>query len=310
MRWLVAATGAALSSATCSVGDRRASGSAPSAPATCSGIRTHRRRHAVSGQRRSMPLRRERSADRRRRGRDRRPRRVLAGCVDRGRRGGRDGRDRARSGRAWARARCSPRARARPSAARSAPRMLAAGRARAVAKKPLVAARRERWSADGAPPSTSSTAGRYLTTQRRHRRELTVEAAMLIGGEWRQAAASEEIEVVNPATEEVVGQRPGGAPADVELAVGHRQARPSRSGRRPTSRSARAHPVEGRGPDRRARQGARGHPDLRAGQADRRGERRGHPPRPRRALLRRGGDQGARRLSGAAVCASAPPTAW
>ena len=30
---------------------------------------------------------------------------------------------------------------------------------------------------------------------------------MLIGGEWRQAALSEEIEVVNPATEEVVGER-------------------------------------------------------------------------------------------------------
>jgi acyl-CoA reductase-like NAD-dependent aldehyde dehydrogenase len=42
---------------------------------------------------------------------------------------------------------------------------------------------------------------------------------MLIGGEWRQAAAREEIEVVNPATEEVVDSVPSGAPADVELAV-------------------------------------------------------------------------------------------
>ena len=42
---------------------------------------------------------------------------------------------------------------------------------------------------------------------------------MLIGGEWRQAASSEEIEVVNPATEEVVGAVPSGAQADVELAV-------------------------------------------------------------------------------------------
>ncbi|MBV9416273.1 MAG: aldehyde dehydrogenase [Solirubrobacterales bacterium] len=46
-----------------------------------------------------------------------------------------------------------------------------------------------------------------------------MEAAMLIGGEWRQAAAGEEIEVVNPATEEVVGTVPAGDATDVELAV-------------------------------------------------------------------------------------------
>ncbi|HEY7621556.1 MAG TPA: aldehyde dehydrogenase family protein [Solirubrobacteraceae bacterium] len=46
-----------------------------------------------------------------------------------------------------------------------------------------------------------------------------MEAAMLIGGEWRQAASSEEIDVVNPATEEVVGSVPSAAAADVELAV-------------------------------------------------------------------------------------------
>ena len=43
---------------------------------------------------------------------------------------------------------------------------------------------------------------------------------MLIGGEWRQAAAGEEIEVVNPATEEVVARVPSGAQADVELEIG------------------------------------------------------------------------------------------
>src|SRR3954470_20898827 len=42
---------------------------------------------------------------------------------------------------------------------------------------------------------------------------------MLIGGEWRRAAAGEEIEVVNPATEDVVGSVPGGGTEDVELAV-------------------------------------------------------------------------------------------
>jgi acyl-CoA reductase-like NAD-dependent aldehyde dehydrogenase len=42
---------------------------------------------------------------------------------------------------------------------------------------------------------------------------------MLIGGEWRQAAAGEEVEVVNPVTEEVVGTVPAGDATDVELAV-------------------------------------------------------------------------------------------
>jgi acyl-CoA reductase-like NAD-dependent aldehyde dehydrogenase len=42
---------------------------------------------------------------------------------------------------------------------------------------------------------------------------------MLIGGEWRKAAADEQIEVVNPATEEVVDSVPAASPVDVELAV-------------------------------------------------------------------------------------------
>ena len=42
---------------------------------------------------------------------------------------------------------------------------------------------------------------------------------MLIGGEWCAAKAHEEIEVINPATEEVVASVPAGAPEDVELAV-------------------------------------------------------------------------------------------
>jgi succinate-semialdehyde dehydrogenase/glutarate-semialdehyde dehydrogenase len=42
---------------------------------------------------------------------------------------------------------------------------------------------------------------------------------MLIGGEWRQAAAHEELEVVNPATEETVDSVPAGSPEDVDLAV-------------------------------------------------------------------------------------------
>lgn len=42
---------------------------------------------------------------------------------------------------------------------------------------------------------------------------------MLIGGEWRTAAAHDELEVVNPATEEVVDSVPAGSAEDVELAV-------------------------------------------------------------------------------------------
>ncbi|MBV9166643.1 MAG: aldehyde dehydrogenase [Solirubrobacterales bacterium] len=42
---------------------------------------------------------------------------------------------------------------------------------------------------------------------------------MLIGGEWRQAAAHDELEVQNPATEEVVDSVPAGSVQDVELAV-------------------------------------------------------------------------------------------
>jgi succinate-semialdehyde dehydrogenase / glutarate-semialdehyde dehydrogenase len=42
---------------------------------------------------------------------------------------------------------------------------------------------------------------------------------MLIGGEWRAAAAEEQLEVVNPATEEVVDRVPAGTREDVDLAV-------------------------------------------------------------------------------------------
>jgi acyl-CoA reductase-like NAD-dependent aldehyde dehydrogenase len=42
---------------------------------------------------------------------------------------------------------------------------------------------------------------------------------MLIGGEWRAGSARQEIEVVNPATEEPVAGVPAGSAADVELAV-------------------------------------------------------------------------------------------
>jgi succinate-semialdehyde dehydrogenase/glutarate-semialdehyde dehydrogenase len=46
-----------------------------------------------------------------------------------------------------------------------------------------------------------------------------MEAAMLIGGEWRQASGQEEIEVVNPATEATVGSVPAASADDVAIAV-------------------------------------------------------------------------------------------
>jgi succinate-semialdehyde dehydrogenase / glutarate-semialdehyde dehydrogenase len=42
---------------------------------------------------------------------------------------------------------------------------------------------------------------------------------MLIGGEWRAARAHEEIEVINPATEELLDTVPAAAPEDVEVAL-------------------------------------------------------------------------------------------
>ena len=76
---------------------------------------------------------------------------------------------------------------------------------------------------------------------------------MLIGGEWRQAAAHEEIEVVNPATEDVVDSVPAGSAEDVELAVATAKrafARLVADGRR----EARGDPGQGGGSDPRERQ--------------------------------------------------------
>jgi acyl-CoA reductase-like NAD-dependent aldehyde dehydrogenase len=42
---------------------------------------------------------------------------------------------------------------------------------------------------------------------------------MLIGGEWRAGSAHQELEVINPATEEAVASVPAGSADDVELAV-------------------------------------------------------------------------------------------
>ena len=42
---------------------------------------------------------------------------------------------------------------------------------------------------------------------------------LYIGGEWVAPAGSEVIEVISPATEEVIGQVPDATPADIDTAV-------------------------------------------------------------------------------------------
>ncbi len=49
--------------------------------------------------------------------------------------------------------------------------------------------------------------------------QIQVRDTLYIGGEWVAPAADEQIEVRNPATEQVIGRIPAGTPADVESAV-------------------------------------------------------------------------------------------
>ena len=48
---------------------------------------------------------------------------------------------------------------------------------------------------------------------------LIIENAQLIGGDWVPAASGETIDVINPATGEVLGRVPRGTAADVDAAV-------------------------------------------------------------------------------------------
>ena len=41
-----------------------------------------------------------------------------------------------------------------------------------------------------------------------------------VNGDWIRALTNEAIEVVNPATEQIIGRVPAGTPQDVDLAVG------------------------------------------------------------------------------------------
>src|SRR3954464_8087063 len=49
--------------------------------------------------------------------------------------------------------------------------------------------------------------------------QILVRDKLYIGGEWVDPSADGTIEVVNPATEEVIGRVPEGTPADVDRAV-------------------------------------------------------------------------------------------
>ena len=127
---------------------------------------------------------------------------------------------------------------------------------------------------------------------------------MLIGGEWRQGAAKEELEVINPATEEVVDSVPAGSPDDVEFAVATAKRAFGEWSRTDVEKRAAVLAKAAALIDEQ-RQVPRRDFDLRTGQAARRGDRRGDAPGARRPLLRRGRDQGPRRLPGAALDARA-----
>src|SRR6188472_1434141 len=191
------------------------------------GLRLHRGRRGERDPGQRRPARRARPADDRRATGHGCPRCPGRGLRDRGRRPDRHGRGRAapctrrrghdarrRGGRARARddRPRGPRGR-RPRAREEAPGgrigpLDQRGRRRLPGPAPRLSDHRRR-------TSHGRCGGDHLTT----RRGVDVEAAMLIGGEWRRATSSEEIEVVNPATEAVVSAVPAASAADVELAV-------------------------------------------------------------------------------------------
>ena len=98
-----------------------------------------------------------------------------------------------------------------------------------------------------------------------------MEAAMLIGGEWREAASTRSSRSSTRPPRRPSASVPSGSSADVELAVETAKrafARVVRDRRR----EARPILAQGRRPDRGERQAAGADADLRAGQADRRGD--------------------------------------
>ncbi len=72
---------------------------------------------------------------------------------------------------------------------------------------------------------------------------VTVRDKLYVGGEWIDPAGGETIDVVNPATEDVIGRIPAGTPADVDRAVA--AAREAFEGWSQTPRERRAALLEG-----------------------------------------------------------------
>ena len=116
-----------------------------------------------------------------------------------------------------------------------------------------------------------------------------------------EGAASEGIDVVDPATEEVIESVPRGGAADVDAAVqaAHNGLRRVAEDRR---RGACDPAAQGDRADRARPQGPHDVARARAGQAGHRGRRRDPSPDARPQLLRRPRDQGARLLPAAAFC--------
>ena len=133
---------------------------------------------------------------------------------------------------------------------------------------------------------------------------------MLIGGEWRQAAAHEELwRWSTPPPRKSWTASPPGTPEDVELAVATaKRAFAEWSNTDVEKRAA----ILAKAADL-IRANAK---ELAATLTSEQGKPiaeaigRGDPPRPRRPLLRRGGDKGARRLPGAAINLRPRLRAW
>ena len=226
------------------------------------------------------------------------------GLRDRGGRAHRHGRDRVAARAVGARAMLAAGAVVGPRGRSSSAGMLGRRRARAREEAAFEASALE-WTDTAAGPRTRTFVTSYLTTSR--------------GGLKPSARDAHRGRIARCSAQGDRGRQPGDRGDRRQRAGGHGRGRRRSRSRPPSARSglvadrrreAGVDPGQGRGPDRRARQGSG--PDAhRPSRASRwRGDRRGQPPRARRALLRRGRDEGPRLLPGPAVHDRARPTAW
>src|SRR5262249_12665790 len=77
---------------------------------------------------------------------------------------------------------------------------------------------RKIWSSACAPAATA-VPDRATRTGRREGNDMPVRKELYIDGEWISPESGEYLEVVNPRTEEVSGQAPAAAAADVDAAI-------------------------------------------------------------------------------------------